>query len=80
MNDETYFLIMILFGVLFILGGIYRLLSIRYKPKGEKKKDKAELPSTLDMEREFDDDPIINPGYSSLKSNIFHKDRYGDGD
>ena len=28
------------------------------------------------VEKEFDDDPVINPGYSSLKSNIFHKDRY----
>ena len=80
MNDETYFLIIILFGVLFILGGIYRLLSIRYKPKSEKKKDKANYFTAKDMEKEIDDDVITNPAFSSLKVNIFHKNRNGDGD
>ena len=38
MSDETYFLIMILFGVLFILGGIYRLLSISLQTEARKEK------------------------------------------
>ena len=69
---------MILFGVLFILGGIYRLLSNRYKPMREKKKDKANHFTAKDMEKEIDDDLITNPAFSSLKVNIFHKDRNGD--
>jgi hypothetical protein len=71
---------MILFVALFILGGIYRLLSIRYKPKGAKKKDKDNHFTALDMEKEFDDDLITNPAFSSLKINIFHKHRNGNGD
>jgi hypothetical protein len=71
---------MILFGVLFILGVIYRLLFIRYKPKRQKKNDKAELPSAPNIEKELDDDLITNPAFSSLKINIFHKNRNGDDD
>jgi hypothetical protein len=67
---------MILFVALIIFVGIYRLLSNRYKPKDQKKKNKAKPTPEVDMEKEFDDDPVVNPGYSSLKSNIFHKDRY----
>ena len=71
MNDETYFLIMILFGVLFILGGIYRLLSNRYKPSAKRKKTKINFHLRMDMEKEFDDDPIINPGFLLFKSQYF---------
>jgi hypothetical protein len=73
MNDAAHILMIVFIGVVIILVNIWRASIKRRQPDDEK--DKAELPSTLDMEKEFDDDPIINPGYSSLKSNIFHKDR-----
>jgi hypothetical protein len=71
---------MILFVALFILGGIYRLLSNRYNPTRRKQKNKDIIPSTDDIEKEFDDDPIINPGFSFSKLNFFNKDRNDDGD
>ena len=74
MNDAAHILMIVFIGVVIILVNIWRVSIKRRRPDDEK--DKAELPSTLDMEKEFDDDPVINPGYSSLKSNIFHKDRY----
>jgi len=73
MNDASYLIVLFLFGLVFILINIWRASTKRRQQDDEK--DKAEFPSTLDMEKEFDDDPIINPGYSFLKSNIFHKDR-----
>ncbi len=78
MSDNTYFLIMILFLAIFILGFIYRLLFNRFKSKGDK--NAIEPTSTQDIEKEFDDDPVINPGYSSLNCNVFHKDRYDSND
>ena len=45
-----------------------------------KKKDKANYFTAKDMEKEIDDDVITNPAFSSLKVNIFHKNRNGDGD
>ena len=74
MNDAAHILMIVFIGVVIILINIWRA-SIKRRLQNDEK-DKAELPSTLDMEKEFDDDPVINPGYSSLKSNIFHKDRY----
>jgi ABC-type transport system involved in Fe-S cluster assembly fused permease/ATPase subunit len=73
MNDASYLIILFLFCIVIILIKIWRTTTKRRQQDDEK--EKAEFPSTLDMEKEFDDDPIINPGYSSLKSNIFHKDR-----
>jgi hypothetical protein len=78
MSDDVYFLLMILFPVVCILGLIYLLTAKRYKPSNKREKKTIAPTSAQDMEREFDDDPVINPGYSSLKSNIFHKDRYDD--
>ena len=79
MSDEKFFLIIII-GALITLAGMFRLMSNRYKPKEEKKKDEAGHFTALDMEKEFDDDLITNPAFSSLKVNIFHKDRYSNGD
>ncbi|GAB6908820.1 hypothetical protein DESC_920052 [Desulfosarcina cetonica] len=78
MDDETYFLLLLFFGMLFILVCLYRLLSNRYKPRGEKKNEKIVHSTALDMDKEFDDDVVTNPAFSSLKANIFHKDRYDD--
>ena len=78
MNDNAYFFLMILFPAVWILGLISVLSTKRYKHSNEVGKKPIEPTSAQDMEREFDDDPVINPGYSSLKSNIFHKDRYDD--
>ena len=74
MNDAEHILTIVFIGVVIILVNIWRASTKRRRQDDEK--DKSELPSTLDMEKEFDDDPVINPGFSSLKSNIFHKDRY----
>ena len=76
MNDAEHILMIVFIGVVIILVNIWRASTKRRRQDDEK--DKSELPSTLDMEKEFDDDPIINPGYSSLKSNIFHKNRDDD--
>ncbi len=80
MSDETYFLIMIIFGVLFILGGIYRLISNRYKPPKKKQKEKIEQFNAPHTEGKAESDLINNPAFSDLEINIFHQNRNGDGD
>jgi len=74
MNDNAYLLLMIIFPAVWILGLIYLLSTKRYKLSNKGRKKTMEPTSAQDMDREFDDDPVINPGYSFSKLNFFHKD------
>ena len=91
MGNETYFLVMILFVVIFVFGLIFRLISNRYKPNSNSKKDEVLKSLGFGVEKsainkdcyskfvkKINEDPVTNPGYSSLECNIFHKDRYED--
>ncbi|MGD8702427.1 MAG: hypothetical protein PVH85_28140 [Desulfobacterales bacterium] len=80
MSDETYFLIIILFGVLFILGCLYRLLSNRYRSHAEKQKEKIDHLAAPQMEKKDEYDLINNPAFSDLEINVFHENHSDDKD
>jgi hypothetical protein len=77
MNDTSYLIIFFLFGVICILINIYRASTRRRLSDEEKKRAKS---NQTKLEEKFDDDIVVNPAFSFLKFNIFHKDQKDEDD
>ena len=78
MNDETYFLMAVLFVMTVVIGSIYMLLSRQYNPSEKKPKEKIGQLASMQAEGKFENDLVNNPAFSDMEINIFHQNHCDD--
>jgi hypothetical protein len=72
MNDASYLIILLFFGIVFVLINIWRASTKRRLSDKEKQRIKLKQRA---LEKKSDVDLTTDPEFSFLKFNIFHKDR-----